>query len=50
MWYVKEQVEEESRVEELVSKIKMMGDHKGLLYNLDAALAARTFVDPFAGA
>jgi ferritin len=50
MWYVNEQVEEEAGVEELVAKIKMLGDHQGLLFNLDAALAARTFTDPFAAA
>jgi ferritin len=46
-WYVNEQVEEESSAEELVAKVNFIGDNVGLLYNLDAALAARKFVDPF---
>jgi ferritin len=49
IWYVNEQVEEEASVEELVAKVSLIADDPGLLYNLDAALAARTFTDPFAG-
>jgi ferritin len=48
-WYVNEQVEEEASAEELVAKVSLIADNSGLLYNLDAALAARTFTDPFAG-
>jgi ferritin len=48
-WYVNEQVEEEATAEELVAKASLIGDNSGLLYNLDATLAARTFTDPFAG-
>jgi ferritin len=48
-WYVNEQVEEEASAEELIAKVSLAGDNSGLLYNLDAALAARTFTDPFAG-
>ncbi|MDR1514579.1 MAG: ferritin [Synergistaceae bacterium] len=46
-WFVAEQVEEESSAEELVSKVKLIGDNPALLYDLDTALAARTFTDPF---
>ncbi|MDR0403737.1 MAG: ferritin [Treponema sp.] len=48
-WYVNEQVEEEVAAEELVAKASLVADNPGLLYNLDTALAARTFIDPFAG-
>jgi ferritin len=48
MWYVNEQVEEESTADEILSKIKLTDSHPGLLFNLDAELAARTFTDPFA--
>jgi len=47
MWYVNEQVEEESNADEILSKLSFIGDNSGLLYNLDSALAARVFVDPF---
>jgi ferritin len=48
-WYINEQVEEEASAEELVAKVSLIADNPGLLYNLDASLAARTFTDPFAG-
>jgi ferritin len=47
-WYVNEQVEEESNVDEIVSKLRIIGDNTVLLYNLDQELATRTFTDPFA--
>ncbi|MDR2071205.1 MAG: ferritin [Treponema sp.] len=50
MWYVNEQVEEESNADDLVAKLTNIGDNSGLLYNLDAQLAARQFIDPFAAA
>jgi ferritin len=46
-WYVKEQVEEESQADEILTKISLIGDNAGLMYNLDEDLAARQFVDPF---
>ncbi|MDR1019509.1 MAG: ferritin [Synergistaceae bacterium] len=46
-WFVSEQVEEEASAEELVSKARHAGDDPALLFSLDAALAARTFRDPF---
>ena len=47
MWYVTEQVEEESSVAEILDKLNLMGDDKGLLLALDDQLATRVFVDPF---
>lgn len=48
MWFVNEQVEEEANAEEILSKIRLMGDNSALLYALDTELAARVYVDPFA--
>jgi ferritin len=50
MWYVNEQVEEESTADEILAKVNFAGDSPNLLYNIDAELATRTFVDPFAAA
>jgi ferritin len=47
-WYVNEQIEEEATADELLTKIKYIGNNTGLLYNLDVQLAARVFTDPFA--
>ena len=47
MWYVNEQVEEEANAQDILSKCKMIGSDKGLLFNLDIELAKRTFVNPF---
>lgn len=47
-WYVNEQVEEESSADEILQKLKFIGDNVSMLYTLDAELAARVFVDPFA--
>ena len=47
MWYVNEQVEEEANVTDILGKLDMIGGDKGLLLNLDRALAARTYVNPF---
>ena len=47
MWYVNEQVEEESSASDVLGKMQMAGDDKGLLLTLDNELAARTFVNPF---
>ncbi len=49
-WYVNEQVEEEANADQIVQKLKLIGDNGGLLLTLDAEMAARVFVDPFAGA
>jgi ferritin len=47
MWYVNEQVEEEASAGDILSKVKMIGENKGLLLNLDNEFAARIFVNPF---
>ena len=47
MWYVNEQVEEESSASDLIAKLKLIGDNKGLLLALDTELAARVFNNPF---
>jgi ferritin len=46
-WYVNEQVEEEANADELVGKLRNIGDDQSLLYSIDAELGARQFVDPF---
>ena len=48
LWYVNEQIEEEATADELLTKIRLIGDNTALLYNLDTELAARVFNDPFA--
>jgi len=48
MWFVNEQVEEEASASEILDKVTMIGDNKGLLLTIDLELAGRTFVDPFA--
>lgn len=50
MWYVREQVEEESTVRHYVDRLKLIGSDGPSLLQLDTELAARTFVDPFANA
>ena len=47
MWYVTEQVEEEASASDVLSKVQMIGDNKGLLLAFDSELATRTFVNPF---
>ena len=47
MWYVNEQVEEESNAQEILSKLTLIGDNKGHLLSLDNELAARVFNNPF---
>jgi len=47
MWFVNEQVEEEASASEILDKLKMIGDNKGLLLTLDNELGARVFVNPF---
>ncbi|MNR63681.1 putative ferritin-1 [compost metagenome] len=45
-WFIAEQVEEESLVNNLLSKLRMIGDNSSALYLLNAELAQRTFVEP----
>jgi len=47
MWYVNEQVEEEASATEVLDKLRLIGDNKGMLLALDNELAARVFVHPF---
>ena len=47
MWYVDEQVEEESGVMEILDKLRLIGDNTGLLLTLDNELATRVFTNPF---
>lgn len=47
LWYVNEQVEEEASASEIVAKLALIGDNKGLMLALDNELAARTFTNPF---
>jgi ferritin len=46
-WYVNEQVEEVDTASNLVKKVKLIKNDPGQLYDLDATIAARSFVDPF---
>ena len=46
-WYVNEQVEEESTADDIIDRIKLIGEDKGKLLNLDNELAARIFANPF---
>ncbi|MDC7235560.1 MAG: ferritin [Spirochaetales bacterium] len=41
MWYVDEQVEEEATADELVSKLKLIGDNPNALLMMDTELGAR---------
>lgn len=47
-WFVSEQVEEEDSANEVVQKIKLMGDARGGLFMLDRELGQRTFTPPSA--
>ena len=47
MWYVNEQVEEESGAQDILSKLALIGDDKGHLLSLESELGARTFNNPF---
>jgi len=49
-WFVTEQVEEESSADEVVQKLKLMGDAKGGLFMLDREMAQRVFTPPAASA
>jgi len=45
-WFIDEQVEEEANSQDIISKLKLIGDDKSALYLLDKDLAARVFVQP----
>lgn len=48
-WYLKEQVEEEATVSGVLATLKLIGEDKNALLQLDKDLAARTFVAPVIG-
>lgn len=48
-WYLKEQVEEEDNVGNVLATLKLIGDDKKALLMLDKDLATRTFVQPVIG-
>jgi len=45
-WFIDEQVEEEANAQDIISKLKLIGEDKSALYLLDKDLAARVFVQP----
>ena len=47
MWYVNEQVEEESNAKDIIDRLKLIGSNTGQLLTLDNELAARTYINPF---
>ncbi len=48
-WYLKEQVEEESNVGNVLAQLELIGNDKNALFALDKELATRTFVAPVIG-
>lgn len=48
-WYLKEQVEEEDNVGNVLATLKLIGDDKKALLMLDKDLATKTFVQPVIG-
>ena len=47
MWYVNEQVEEESNAQDNIERLKLIGDNTGQILTFDRELAARMYVNPF---
>lgn len=45
-WFVDEQVEEEANAQDIISKLKLIGDDKSALYLLDKDLSTRVFTPP----
>jgi len=45
-WFVTEQVEEEDNVNDVIQKLKLMGEAPGGLFMIDKELAARVFTMP----
>ncbi len=48
-WYLKEQVEEEANVGNVLAQLELIGNDKNALFALDKELATRTFVAPVIG-
>ncbi|MGI6217296.1 MAG: ferritin [Coriobacteriales bacterium] len=42
-WFVKEQLEEEENAQDMIDRMKLFGDDKKALYDLDQEYAARTY-------
>jgi len=47
-WFVSEQVEEEASANEIIQKLKLVGDAGGGLFMVDKELATRVFTPPVA--
>ena len=47
LWYVNEQVEEESSAGDIIDRLKLIGNNTGQLLTLDNELASRQYVNPF---
>jgi len=45
-WFVNEQVEEEASVKTVVQQLKLLGDSKGGLFQVDREMGARVFTPP----
>jgi ferritin len=45
-WFVNEQVEEEASVKTIVQQLKLLGDSRAGLFQMDRELGQRTFVPP----
>ena len=45
-WFVSEQVEEEASADEIVQKLKLVGDHGNAIFMVDRELGSRTFAMP----
>lgn len=45
-WFVTEQVEEEASVEEVIQKLRLVGDSGKGIFMLDQVLSQRTFIPP----
>lgn len=48
-WFVNEQVEEEASAKAVIQQLKMLGDSKSGLFQIDRELAQRAFVPPSDG-
>lgn len=46
MWFVDEQVQEEASAQDIISKLKLIGEDKSALYLLDKELSTRVFTPP----
>ena len=44
-WFVTEQIEEEANADDVIKKLKLLGDSKDGLFMMDKELGQRTFVD-----